>query len=82
MTAIVWSQTNCAWCDRAKMLLNSYGINYEERLIGEQWTKKDLIEAVPTARSVPQVFLNEEYIGGYQELRIKLKEKEHELCER
>jgi glutaredoxin 3 len=74
MTAIVWSQTNCAWCDRAKMLLNSYSIKYEERLIGEQWTKQDLLAAVPSARSVPQIFLDEEYVGGFTELKHKLGE--------
>ena len=73
MTAIVWSQTNCAWCDRAKMLLRSYGINFEERLIGEKWSKQDLIEAVPTARSVPQIFLNDEYVGGFTDLKQKLE---------
>lgn len=68
-TAIVWSQENCAYCDQAKMLLDLKGITYEERRIGEEWTKKQLLEQVPTARSVPQIFLDGEYVGGYNELR-------------
>ena len=31
-----------------------------------------LLEAVPTARTVPQIFLGEEYVGGFTELRQKL----------
>jgi glutaredoxin len=38
------------------------------------YTKKDLIDKVPTACSVPQIFLNGEYIGGLNELKAKLQE--------
>lgn len=72
MNAIVWSQTHCTYCDQAKALLKNKGIQYEERLLGEGWTKQDLLEAVPNARSVPQIFLDEEYVGGFTELKQKL----------
>jgi len=52
----------------AKNLLSSKGIDFEERKIGDGWTKEELLESVPTARSVPQIFVNDEYIGGYKEL--------------
>ena len=48
------------------------GIEFEERKIGKDWTKEQLLEAVPTARSVPQIFLDEQYVGGYQELKQRL----------
>ena len=69
MTAIVWSKTDCPYCDQAKNLLKLKGIEYEERVIGVKWTKEQLLESVPTARSVPQIFLNGELIGGYTELK-------------
>ena len=72
MKAIIWSKYNCAYCDQAKALLNQNSIPYEERKIGEGWAKEDLLAAVPRARSVPQIFLNEEYVGGFLELRQKL----------
>lgn len=75
--AIVWSQYHCAYCDRAKKLLTSYGIKYQERIIGMDegnWSKQDLIKAVPNARSVPQIFLGEKYIGGYTELQKYLND--------
>ena len=75
MKAIVWSKYNCPYCDQAKALLTQRNIAYEERKIGDGWTKEELLEAVPTARTVPQVFLEEEYIGGYQELKLKLMDK-------
>jgi glutaredoxin len=36
------------------------------------YTKKDLIEKVPNARSVPQIFIGGEYIGGLPELKKRL----------
>lgn len=74
MKAIVWSKYNCPFCDQAKQLLESKGISFEERKIGDGYTKEELLEAVPTARSVPQIFLDEEYIGGFNELRKKLND--------
>ena len=70
--AIVWSKYQCPYCEQAKQLLAQRGIPFEERKIGDGWTKEDLLEAVPTARSVPQVFLGEELVGGFTELRERL----------
>ena len=72
MKAIVWSQPQCTYCDQAKTLLKQKGIEFEERRIGDGWTKQQLLEVVPTARSVPQIFLDDQYVGGFQELRQQL----------
>jgi glutaredoxin 3 len=72
--AIVWSKDGCAHCVQAKALLESNGIAYEERNItGGTWTREQLFEAVPTAKTMPQIFLDGEYVGSYTELRNKLK---------
>lgn len=74
MKAIVWSKNACPFCDQAKKLLDSKGIEYEERnLSAERWTKEQLLEAVPTARTLPQIFLDDNYIGGFTELRKHLQ---------
>ena len=74
MKAIVWSKYHCPFCDQAKALLTSKGIQFEERKIGDGYTKEELLEAVPNARTVPQIFLDGELIGGFTELRTKLTE--------
>jgi glutaredoxin len=75
MRAVIWSKRSCTFCEQAKSLLKSKGIAYEERKIGDGWTKEELLEAVPTAQTVPQIFLEEEYIGGFQQLQLKLMDK-------
>ena len=74
MKAIVWSRDQCAFCEQAKNLLEMKGIEYEVRNIMHDWTREQLLEAVPNARTVPQIFLDEEYVGGFNELRKKLNE--------
>ena len=74
MKAILWSKYQCPYCDQAKALLKSKGIQFEERKIGDGWTKEDLLEAIPTARTVPQILLDDVLIGGFTELKAKLTE--------
>ena len=74
MKAIVWSKYNCPYCDQAKALLKQKGIEFEERKIGDGYTKEDLLEAVPSARTVPQIFLDGDLVGGFTELRARLTE--------
>lgn len=74
MKAVIWSKYHCPYCDQAKALLTSNGIVFEERKIGDGFTREELLEAVPTARTVPQIFLDDIYVGGFSELKIKLTE--------
>jgi len=74
MKAIVWSKYHCPYCDQAKALLSSKGIVFEEKKIGDGYTKEELLEAVPNARTVPQIFLDGELVGGFTELKQKLTE--------
>ena len=69
MTATVWTKPGCPFCDMAKNLLEQKGIVYEEKNLGNGYTREQLLEAVPTAKSVPQIFIDDEYIGTYEHLK-------------
>ena len=71
--AVVWSKDGCSHCVQAKALLDSRGIEYEERNIMHDWTREQLLEAVPNARTLPQIFVDEQLIGGFTELRKHLQ---------
>ena len=66
---IVWSKVQCPYCDMAKSLLKSKEIAFEERVIGLNWSREQLLEEIPQARTVPQIILNGELIGCYAQLR-------------
>ena len=75
MKVTVWSKNPCPYCDQAKALLKSRGIEFEERnLTTGNWTKEQLLEAVPTARTVPQIIINDRIVGGFTELRKYIEE--------
>ena len=75
MQAVVWSKYHCPYCDQTKALLKQKGIEFEERKIGDGYTREELLEAVPTARTVPQIFLDGNHIGGFTELKVYLDGK-------
>ena len=71
---IVWSKPACPFCDMANNLLKMKGIEFEERKLGDGWTKEQLLESAPGARSVPQIILNGSVIGGYEQLKTALQD--------
>lgn len=73
MKAILWSKYHCPYCDQAKALLTQRGIPFEERKIGDGWTKEELLESIPTARTVPQIIIDDNVIGGFSDLKEYLK---------
>jgi glutaredoxin len=76
---IVWSKYHCPYCDQAKALLKQKGILFEERKIGDGWLKEELLESIPTARTVPQIIINGQLIGGFNELKKYLEVDDHVL---
>jgi glutaredoxin 3 len=69
MKAIIWSKYHCPYCEQAKAMLENKGYEIEERKIGDGYSKEELLEAVPNARTVPQIFLDDAHIGGFDELK-------------
>lgn len=74
MTTTVWSKDNCPYCDQAKALLAQRNIDFTEKKIGHGYSKEELLEEIPTARSVPQIIINGQAIGGFTELRKYIDE--------
>jgi len=64
----VYSKENCAYCIRAKRLLESMQLQYVEKKIGVDVTREQLLEVAPQARTVPQIIISGKVIGGYDDL--------------
>lgn len=60
----------CKFCDKAKDLLKGLGIWFEERqLFADERAKFYVEEGIPVPeRTMPQIFINDDRIGGYTEL--------------
>lgn len=68
-SAIVWSQPGCPGCETAKSLLTTNNIPFIVKTVGVDATLQELQAAVPNARSVPHIFIDNVYIGGLNKLR-------------
>ena len=65
----VYSTLVCPYCIRAKLLLRERGIEFEEiDVTGDPEMRRWLVEKTGR-RTVPQIFIGEEPIGGFDDLR-------------
>lgn len=64
----IYSTDTCPYCDRAKALLRSRGLGYNEiSLQNDPEGLQHLIQQTGL-RTVPQIFVNDTFIGGFMEL--------------
>lgn len=75
MKAVIWSKPDCPYCVMAQKLLENKGIEIEERKLGFGWNREQLFDAVPNAKSVPQIFIDGMLIGGYDNLKKHFEAK-------
>ena len=73
MEAIVYSKKPCPYCEQAKSLLTRKNITFKELDVTRPEVLDQLRELVPGAKSVPQIFIDGAYIGGYTDLVDHLK---------
>ena len=73
---ILYSKNNCGYCVKAKSLLNNLGLTYTEKKIENFLTTEALFEEIgKQVRSMPQIKINGELIGGYNQLIEYLMDK-------
>ena len=73
---ILYSKDNCGYCVKAKSLLNNLGLTYTEKKIENFLTTEALYEEIgKQVRSMPQIKINGELIGGYNQLIEYLMDK-------
>ena len=67
----VMSREGCGFCASAKKMLEEAGLEFEELVMGIDYTDRSLRAMVGTT-SVPQVFINGDHVGGAEELKAYL----------
>ena len=65
---IVYSTTFCPFCVMAKRLLTSKDIDFEEKNLTGDYDALNDLKNRTNHRTVPQIFINDKFIGGYEEL--------------
>jgi len=74
LTIDIYTSKDCHYCEKAKSLLAEHGLEYTEWNIAEQESyRQALIQRAPGARTLPQIFENNNHIGSYEDLVVWLK---------
>ncbi|MEA5580595.1 glutaredoxin 3 [Nodularia harveyana UHCC-0300] len=65
----IYTWQTCPYCIRAKMLLSWKGVKFTEyKIDGDAAARDKMAERANGSRSVPQIFINNQHIGGCDEL--------------
>ena len=82
----IYTKADCPFCTQAKQWFNEHSIDYTEHLMNDEDERLVFYQRInnvteqlgvgrqPGINSVPQIFFNNERVGGYSEL-IKLQDK-------
>lgn len=65
---VIYTKANCPYCDWAKQFLDAKKLGYHEIRIDLVEDKRAEMEKLSGRRSVPQIFINDQAIGGYDDL--------------
>lgn len=65
---VIYTTSWCPYCIRAKRLLDHKGWNYEEIDVDGDDEKRAWLRKVTGRRTVPQIFIGEESVGGYDDI--------------
>ena len=68
-TIDIYTKFGCGYCHRAKKLLEAKGVSYNEFDVTFGGKEREaMVQRVPDARTVPQIFIGDTYVGGSDDL--------------
>jgi len=70
----IYGKPSCPFCEKAKHLCETLKLDHVYKSMGTDFTREELLEQFPEARTVPQIIINGTKIGGYQELQNYIEE--------
>ena len=67
----IFPTPQCSYCDAAKKLLDEKGLAYTNLdVMSDPTFLADFQQRLPRAKAVPQIFIDGDHIGGYEDLRL------------
>lgn len=65
---VIYSTGFCVYCVRARRLLDTKGVRYDELRIDQDPSLRSQMEHKSQRRSVPQIFIGDYHVGGFDEM--------------
>jgi len=67
-TVLMYSTRTCGYCAAARRLLKKKRVSFEDIDVGRDPEKRRLMEELSGRHTVPQIFINEQPVGGYDDI--------------
>ena len=68
----IYSKTNCVFCEKAKIRLQQH--NPKIQMLDKDFSRNAFFQKFPNAKTFPQIIINKQHIGGYEELKRWLEQ--------
>ena len=64
----IYTKSHCPYCVRAKELFSRKGVQFEEIFLDDKPEEFTLLKNRTGLMTVPQIFINDQLVGGYSDL--------------
>ncbi len=65
---VIYGSESCGYCGAARMLLKKKGADYKDLVVSQDPALREEMQQRSGRRSVPQIFIDDRAIGGFEEL--------------
>ncbi len=65
---VIYGNDSCAYCAAARMWFTRKGLPFDDIKVSGDLQRRDEMERLSGSRSVPQIFINDHLVGGFDEL--------------
>jgi len=76
MTIQIYTKDDCAYCTMTKQALATNNMQYEEYKLHHHFSRGEILEKFPEAKTFPIIVLDGSYIGGYTQLKSYLETRQ------
>jgi glutaredoxin 3 len=70
----IYTKDNCPNCTTAKLILDAAGLRYADVDITVGNRLENFLAEFPSARQMPQIFINDQRVGGVEGLKVALRQ--------
>lgn len=65
---VIYGNASCAYCAAARMLFTKKGLRFDDIKVSDNDERRAEMERLSGSSSVPQIFINDHLVGGFDEL--------------
>ena len=73
LDVLIYTTKDCSYCKKAKLIFKKFKIKYNEIIIEDELDRIEMSKLSNGKKTVPQIFMKNKHIGGYDDLNYLKK---------